>query len=80
MPPILSYHVHLVYSLSDEFALQQAIDLMNAARMQFASMLGACVANKTPYTAPVVVVCSQWRCVTLLSVVVDLSCAVAVKL
>ncbi len=47
MPPILSYHVHLVYSLSDEFALQQAIDLMNAARVRFASMLGACDAIRS---------------------------------
>lgn len=39
-PPVISYHIHVVFDASDPVALDQAIALREAARAQFAPLLG----------------------------------------
>ena len=39
-PPAISYHIHIVFNLSDPTSLQPAIALRDKARKQFAPLLG----------------------------------------
>ncbi len=39
-PPAISYHIHIVFDLSDPTSLPAAIALRDASRVQFADILG----------------------------------------